>query len=268
MNMLGLPTQYDPNDGISAGPALVPTDIDPNNQTRSDARRTYYDPYVDRSNFHVITGQHVTRLLIDGVGSNNAVNTPTSAGNANGNGPSTGDNEGFGFGPDGSTPPLSGQDYTRFARRQSPITSNLRVSGVEVNIRLLCLQTADLTQFAPNASAPRQTAYATREVIIAAGALHSAQLLQLSGIGPASLLEEYNIPVALDLPGVGNNLQDHCLVGTFYPCRWREGRHVFIPQLTNLVDNNASYPSPTELTTNATYNAQAEQEYDTSKIGQ
>lgn len=43
---LGLPTQFDPNDGTSAGPAFVPTDIDPNNQTRSDARRTYYDPYV------------------------------------------------------------------------------------------------------------------------------------------------------------------------------------------------------------------------------
>lgn len=144
MNLLGLPTQYDPNDGTSAGPAFVPTDIDPNNQTRSDARRAYYDPYVHRSNFHVITGQHVTRLLIDGVGSNSAVNNPTSAGNNNGNGPSTGDNEGFGFGPEGSTPPISGQGPPRFARRQSPITSNLRVSGVEVVIRLLLLHTADL----------------------------------------------------------------------------------------------------------------------------
>lgn len=33
------------------------------------------------------------------------------------------------------------------------------------------------------------------------------------------------------------------------------------------VDNNASYPSPTELTTNATYNMEAEQEYDTDKTG-
>ena len=32
-------------------------------------------------------------------------------------------------------------------------------------------------------------------------------------------------------------------------------------------DNNASYPSPTELTTNATYNMEAEQEYDTDKAG-
>lgn len=58
-----------------------------------------------------------------------------------------------------------------------------------------------------------------REVIIAAGALHSVQLLELSGIGPASLLKSFGIPVAIDLPGVGNNLQDHCLVGTFYPCK-------------------------------------------------
>lgn len=74
-------------------------------------------------------------------------------------------------------------------------------------------------EFAPNATAPRRTVFARREVIIAAGALHSAQLLQLSGIGPPSLLAEFNIPMALDLPGVGNNLQDHCLVGTFYPCK-------------------------------------------------
>ncbi len=79
----------------------------------------------------------------------------------------------------------------------------------------------NLHKFAPNATAPRRTVYATREVIVAAGALHSAQLLQLSGFGPAALLEQFDIPIALDLPGVGNNLQDHCLVGTFYPCKRR-----------------------------------------------
>ena len=67
--------------------------------------------------------------------------------------------------------------------------------------------------------------YATREVIIAAGSLHSAQLLQLSGYGPAELLNQFEIPIALDLPGVGNNLQDHCLVGTFYPCMPRFPRN-------------------------------------------
>jgi choline dehydrogenase len=52
-------------------------------------------------------------------------------------------------------------------------------------------------------------AQATRETISAAGAIGSPQILQLSGIGPASLLQQHGIPVALDAPGVGENLQDH-----------------------------------------------------------
>ena len=135
MNELGLPTQFDPNDGTSAGPAFVPTDLDPNNQTRSDARRTYYDPYVSRSNFHVITGQHVTRILIEGVANNSQVSTPAASGNNNGNGPSTGNNEGFGFGPQGSTPRIQGQTAPGIARRQDPGSSDLRITGVEVSQR-------------------------------------------------------------------------------------------------------------------------------------
>ncbi len=133
MNLLGLPTQFDPNDGTSAGPAFVPTDLDPNNQTRSDARRTYYDPYIGRTNFHVITGQHVTRILTDGVSGSNVVSNPSTGGNDNGDGPASGDNDGFGFGPEGSTPPLNGTTSSRFARRQDPGTSNLRITGVEVS---------------------------------------------------------------------------------------------------------------------------------------
>ena len=219
MNQLGLPTQFDPNDGTSAGPAFVPTDLDPNNQTRSDARRAYYDPYVSRSNLQVVTGQHVTRVIIDGVANNPQVSNPTSGGNSNGEGTSSGNNNGFGFGPGGSTPPIAGQAPSK-ARRQAPGSSNLRITGVEVSPGVLAVMgpRSCPCQFASNASATRQTVYATREVIVAAGSLHSAQLLQLSGIGPRSLLSQYNIPLALDLPGVGNNLQDHCLVGTFYPC--------------------------------------------------
>ncbi|MDX6639980.1 MAG: choline dehydrogenase [Solirubrobacteraceae bacterium] len=50
---------------------------------------------------------------------------------------------------------------------------------------------------------------AEREVILAAGAIGSPQLLLLSGIGPAEHLREVGVPVAHDLPGVGANLQDH-----------------------------------------------------------
>ncbi|OON59412.1 choline dehydrogenase [Massilia sp. KIM] len=53
------------------------------------------------------------------------------------------------------------------------------------------------------------TATAQREVLLAAGAIGSPQILQLSGIGPAALLQEHGIAPLVDLPGVGENLQDH-----------------------------------------------------------
>ncbi|KAF2640572.1 choline dehydrogenase [Massarina eburnea CBS 473.64] len=53
------------------------------------------------------------------------------------------------------------------------------------------------------------TVTASREVIIAGGAYNSPQLLKLSGVGPADELTKFEIPVIVDLPGVGTNLQDH-----------------------------------------------------------
>ena len=52
-------------------------------------------------------------------------------------------------------------------------------------------------------------AIARREVILAGGPINSPQLLKLSGIGPAAELSSHGIPVQHDLPGVGENLQDH-----------------------------------------------------------
>ena len=52
-------------------------------------------------------------------------------------------------------------------------------------------------------------AESTRETILAAGAVGSPQILQVSGIGPAALLQQHGIPVHVDAPGVGENLQDH-----------------------------------------------------------
>jgi len=54
-----------------------------------------------------------------------------------------------------------------------------------------------------------QTARARREIILCSGAINSPQLLMLSGIGPAAHLAEHGIDVVQDLPGVGQNLQDH-----------------------------------------------------------
>ncbi len=61
-----------------------------------------------------------------------------------------------------------------------------------------------------------ETVRATREVILAAGAVNSPKLLQLSGIGPADLLRAHGIEVVADLPGVGANLQDHLQLRTVW----------------------------------------------------
>ena len=63
-----------------------------------------------------------------------------------------------------------------------------------------------------------RTASATREVIASAGGLQSPHLLQLSGIGPAELLQAHSIPVVHDLAGVGANLQDHLQARVMYRC--------------------------------------------------
>ncbi|GGE06162.1 choline dehydrogenase [Aureimonas endophytica] len=57
---------------------------------------------------------------------------------------------------------------------------------------------------------------ARREVVLSAGAIGSPQILQLSGIGPAKLLAGHGIDVAVDLPGVGENLQDHLQIRAVY----------------------------------------------------
>jgi len=56
-------------------------------------------------------------------------------------------------------------------------------------------------------------AFASREVVLCGGAFNTPQLLMLSGIGPREELERHGIPVRVDLPGVGRNLQDRYEVG-------------------------------------------------------
>ena len=62
----------------------------------------------------------------------------------------------------------------------------------------------------------QKQARASAEVILAGGAINSPQLLQLSGMGPAALLREQGIDVVADLPGVGENLQDHYVITSTY----------------------------------------------------
>ncbi|KXN88620.1 L-sorbose 1-dehydrogenase [Leucoagaricus sp. SymC.cos] len=71
-------------------------------------------------------------------------------------------------------------------------------------------------EFAKTRKGQRYTVRAKKEVIVAAGAIHSPQILMLSGIGPAEQLKSKKIPVILDLPGVGSNLVDHPVVDLYF----------------------------------------------------
>ncbi|MDP1654894.1 MAG: GMC family oxidoreductase N-terminal domain-containing protein [Hylemonella sp.] len=60
------------------------------------------------------------------------------------------------------------------------------------------------------------TVTAKREVVLSAGSIGSPQILQLSGIGPAALLQQHGVPLVHELPGVGANLQDHLQIRSVY----------------------------------------------------
>jgi choline dehydrogenase len=62
-------------------------------------------------------------------------------------------------------------------------------------------------------------AEATQETVLATGSIGSVQILQLSGVGPAELLQGHGIPVLLDAPGVGANLHDHLQIRMQYKVR-------------------------------------------------
>lgn len=98
------------------------------------------------------------------------------------------------------------------------IFEGTRATGVEV------LEGAHLYEADPAARRdgrphhPRRRIRARREVILAAGAFNTPQILKLSGVGPAEELARLGIPIVVDLPGVGENLQDRyevCVVSEF-----------------------------------------------------
>jgi choline dehydrogenase-like flavoprotein len=79
--------------------------------------------------------------------------------------------------------------------------------------------TAVGVEYANTTSGERGTIKANKEVIVAAGSVHSPQILQLSGVGDAAHLASLGIETTIDLPGVGRNLQDHLVLTVNYNCR-------------------------------------------------
>ncbi|KAL9562449.1 hypothetical protein ACKAV7_013532 [Fusarium commune] len=125
---------------------------------------------------------------------------------------------------------LPGNQVTRILTSKNG--SSVRATGVE---------------FAKNKDSAKKTAKAKKEVILAAGAIHTPQILQVSGIGDSALLSSIDVPVVVDLPAVGQNFHDHVLLA---------------------VVGTINAPIQTgNLTSNATFAAEARAEYDQQKKG-
>ncbi len=117
------------------------------------------------------------------------------------------------------------QYTTKNGRRMSAARAFLRPAMKRKNVRVLTQAQATKVLFEGTRATgveylhrgTRRTATAAREVILSGGAINSAQLLQLSGIGPAKLLGEHGVAVLLENANVGAHLQDH--VGLNYTYR-------------------------------------------------
>ncbi|KAI1780614.1 glucose-methanol-choline oxidoreductase [Hypoxylon cercidicola] len=123
---------------------------------------------------------------------------------------------------------LLGQAYAMFTinadtmLRESSETAFLQKSLDDPNYYLYPLTMAKKVIFDDSKTATgvlvntggrEYTISARKEVILSGGVIGSPQLLQASGVGPAELLTSLNIPVVADLPGVGQNFQDHIVFG-------------------------------------------------------
>jgi choline dehydrogenase-like flavoprotein len=81
------------------------------------------------------------------------------------------------------------------------------VTGVQA--RRVLLEEGRAVAVTVSSASGEETYRARREVVVSCGAIDTVKLLQLSGIGPRAVLEAAGVPVEVDLPGVGENLQDH-----------------------------------------------------------
>jgi choline dehydrogenase len=108
----------------------------------------------------------------------------------------------------------SASAYLRPATRRANLTVRVRAQATRV---LFDGTRASGVEYLKDSA--RQVVQARREVLLAAGAINSPQLLELSGIGAGALLRGFDIPVLVDNPAVGRGLQDHLALSYFYRSR-------------------------------------------------
>jgi choline dehydrogenase len=125
--------------------------------------------------------------------------------------------EGFGamhMTVDGGVRASASSAYIEEAKKRSNLTI---LSGVLVKRVLLNNKIATGVEYKRNGEIARVNA--NKEVILSAGSIGSPQLLQLSGIGPREVLNDAAVELQHELPGVGENLQDHLEVYFQYHCK-------------------------------------------------
>ena len=103
------------------------------------------------------------------------------------------------------------RSYLRPSLSRSNLTLRLRSLATRITV-----ENTTATGLEYEWRGQRHVARATREVIVASGAINSPQLLMLSGIGDADALARLGLRSVAHLPGVGTNLQDHLVVGLTY----------------------------------------------------
>ncbi len=118
------------------------------------------------------------------------------------------------------------QNTARNGRRHSTAVAYLRPARNRANLEVLTEALATRILFSGRRAVgvecvragERRRIMAQRGVIVSGGVFNSPQLLELSGIGKADRLKGFGIPVVQDIPGVGENLQDHFMIGMVFRC--------------------------------------------------
>lgn len=129
--------------------------------------------------------------------------------------PANGTNHGVSFLPSTINPANGSRSDSNFgyiapyAGTNLVILTGFQVTKVNWNSTTKGAAVAGGVSFAASASGTVYTVNAAKEVILSSGTIGSPQVLQLSGVGPASLVTGLGIDSVVDLPGVGANLQDH-----------------------------------------------------------
>lgn len=143
-------------------------------------------------------------------------------------------------------------DEERSSSQNSYLRQAMRDTGIQIYTQALAekilIHLSNKTAYgvAVNTAGKLFTLTANKEVIVSAGTFQSPQLLMVSGIGPRTLLQKFNISLLADLPGVGQNLWDQPLISTAF---------------------RVNVETSSKLINDAAYAAMATQEYDVNRTG-